>query len=65
MAQMVKAIRMILGMDNFGAAQSSPVDPVYGSIEVVDDAPARTSTLEEIDALEVSARSFLCIYTFI
>ncbi|KAF3790492.1 Uncharacterized protein EJ110_NYTH16292 [Nymphaea thermarum] len=52
MAQMVKAIRMILGMDNFGAAQNRPVDPVYGSIEVEDDAPARKPSLEEIDALE-------------
>lgn len=53
MAQMVKAIRMILGMDSIHSKQ-----PLKDSsdIEIQDDAPKRRPTLEEIDALEV------CLY---
>ncbi|CAN4115003.1 unnamed protein product [Withania somnifera] len=49
MAQMVKAIRMILGMDSLHLKQ-----PLKDSvnIEIQDDAPTRRPTLEEIDALE-------------
>ncbi|KAK4707893.1 hypothetical protein R3W88_028818 [Solanum pinnatisectum] len=49
MAQMVKAIRMILGMDSIHSKQ-----PLKDSsdIEIQDDAPKRRPTLEEIDALE-------------
>lgn len=49
MAQMVKAIRMILGMDSIHSKQ-----PLKDSsdIEIEDDAPKRRPTLEEIDALE-------------
>ncbi|PHT65026.1 hypothetical protein T459_29451 [Capsicum annuum] len=49
MAQMVKAIRMILGMDSLHSKQ-----PLKDSsdIEIQDDAPKRRPTLEEIDALE-------------
>ncbi|XP_023772031.1 protein SEEDLING PLASTID DEVELOPMENT 1 [Lactuca sativa] len=51
MAQMVKAIRMILGRDLFGAKlkqlKKNSVD-----IEIEDDVPRRKPSLEEIDALE-------------
>ncbi|KAM7463861.1 hypothetical protein LguiA_031982 [Lonicera macranthoides] len=48
MAQMVKAVRMILGMDSVSKRPSkSSVD-----IEIEDDAPKRKPSLEEIDALE-------------
>lgn len=51
MAQMVKAIRMILGRDSFGAklkqTRKSSID-----IEIEDDVPRRKPSLEEIDALE-------------
>nr|DAD48820.1 TPA_asm: hypothetical protein HUJ06_018757 [Nelumbo nucifera] len=52
MAQMVKAVRMILGMESFGpvlnrAHKNSSID-----IEIEDDAPKRKPSLEEIDALE-------------
>ncbi|KAK8918357.1 hypothetical protein KSP39_PZI021983 [Platanthera zijinensis] len=50
MAQMVKAIRMVLGA-NLGSATKVPLDCV-GKIEIEDDAPKRKPTLEEIDALE-------------
>ncbi|CAN4126626.1 unnamed protein product [Withania somnifera] len=49
MAQMVKAIRMILGMDSLHLKQ--PVKDSF-DIEIQDDAPKRRPTLEEIDALE-------------
>ncbi|XP_062091980.1 protein SEEDLING PLASTID DEVELOPMENT 1 [Humulus lupulus] len=51
MAQMVKAFRMILGMESFG---SSPKQPFKKSIdiEIEEDAPERKPSLEEIDALE-------------
>ncbi|KAJ7975014.1 P-loop containing nucleoside triphosphate hydrolases superfamily protein [Quillaja saponaria] len=51
MAQMVKAVRMIRGMESFGPmpkmAPSESLD-----IEIEDDAPKRKPSLEEIDALE-------------
>ncbi|KAL4554298.1 hypothetical protein LXL04_039577 [Taraxacum kok-saghyz] len=51
MAQMVKAIRMILGRDSFGAklkqSRKTSID-----IEIQDDVPKRKPSLEEIDALE-------------
>ncbi|KAK4367074.1 hypothetical protein RND71_014954 [Anisodus tanguticus] len=49
MAQMVKAIRMILGMDSLHSKQ--PLKDSF-DIEIQDDAPKRRPTLEEIDALE-------------
>ncbi|XP_057422741.1 protein SEEDLING PLASTID DEVELOPMENT 1 [Lotus japonicus] len=51
MAQMVKAVRMILGLESFGPP---PKKPLKGSldIEIEDDEPKRKPSLEEIDALE-------------
>ncbi|XP_059289030.1 protein SEEDLING PLASTID DEVELOPMENT 1 isoform X1 [Lycium ferocissimum] len=49
MAQMVKAIRMILGMDSLHSKQ--PLKDSF-DIAIQDDAPKRRPTLEEIDALE-------------
>ncbi|XP_019198839.1 PREDICTED: uncharacterized protein ycf45 [Ipomoea nil] len=49
MAQMVKAARMILGMDSYSSKQ--PLKNAF-DIEIEDDAPKRKPTLEEIDALE-------------
>ncbi|KAG5398906.1 hypothetical protein IGI04_020720 [Brassica rapa subsp. trilocularis] len=53
MAQMVKAVRMILGRESFGSApitieKKSSVD----DIEINDDAPESKPSLEELDALE-------------
>uniref|UniRef100_M4EM17 AAA+ ATPase domain-containing protein n=1 Tax=Brassica campestris TaxID=3711 RepID=M4EM17_BRACM len=52
-AQMVKAVRMILGRESFGSApitieKKSSVD----DIEINDDAPESKPSLEELDALE-------------
>lgn len=52
MAQMVKAVRMILGMESFGTISKLP-NKSTSDIEIEDDAPKRKPTLEEIDALEV------------
>lgn len=52
MAQMVKAVRMILGMESFGSIPKLPPKSSF-DIEIEDDAPKRKPTLEEIDALEV------------
>ncbi|CAL9089958.1 unnamed protein product [Musa acuminata var. zebrina] len=52
MAQMVKAVKMILGMNNFGSTQNESTKHMHKDIEVKDDAPMRKPTLEEIDALE-------------
>ncbi|XP_078435548.1 P-loop containing nucleoside triphosphate hydrolases superfamily protein [Wolffia australiana] len=49
MAQMVKAVRMILGMEAFGPVWADPLDK---DIEIEDDAPERKPSLEELDALE-------------
>lgn len=51
MAQMVKALRMILGMDTFGTKSNQPIKNSF-DIEIEDDAPKRKPSLEEIDALE-------------
>lgn len=52
MAQMVKAIRMILEMDSFTFTRKQS-GSTSSDIEVEDDAPKRRPSLEEIDALEV------------
>lgn len=52
MAQMVKAIRMILQMDSCAFTQKQSCS-TSSDIEVEDDAPKRRPSLEEIDALEV------------
>ncbi|ERN01283.1 uncharacterized protein ycf45 [Amborella trichopoda] len=52
MAQMVKAIRMILGMDTFGTVSRWSFKQPKRDIEIADDAPQRKPSLEEIDALE-------------
>uniref|UniRef100_A0A5B7BEW5 AAA+ ATPase domain-containing protein n=1 Tax=Davidia involucrata TaxID=16924 RepID=A0A5B7BEW5_DAVIN len=51
MAQMVKAVRMILGMDSFGSRSKQLLKSSI-DIEIEDDAPKRKPSLEEIDALE-------------
>lgn len=51
MAQMVKAIRMILEKFSFVAKSKKPVKS-SSDIEIEDDAPKRKPSLEEIDALE-------------
>ncbi|KAJ6892488.1 hypothetical protein NC651_025629 [Populus alba x Populus x berolinensis] len=51
MAQMVKALRMILGMESLGSSSQQPLKS-SSDIEIEDDAPKRKPTLEEIDALE-------------
>lgn len=54
MAQMVKAVRMILGMDIFGIKSNQQSINNSIDIEIEDDAPKRKPSLEEIDALEVN-----------
>ncbi|KAJ8759162.1 hypothetical protein K2173_004169 [Erythroxylum novogranatense] len=51
MAQMVKALRMILRIESFGSTAKEPSKSSF-DIEIQDDAPTRKPTLEEIDALE-------------
>ncbi|XP_062156944.1 protein SEEDLING PLASTID DEVELOPMENT 1 isoform X2 [Alnus glutinosa] len=51
MAQMVKAVRMILEMESFGPVSKQSLTNSF-DIEVEDDAPKRKPSLEEIDALE-------------
>ncbi|KHG18481.1 putative ycf45 [Gossypium arboreum] len=51
MAQMVKAVRMILERESY-ASRSRLLDRDSSDIEIEDDAPKRKPTLEEIDALE-------------
>ncbi|KNA20588.1 hypothetical protein SOVF_051000 [Spinacia oleracea] len=51
MAQMVKAIRMILGMESFGSVSKLPSKDML-DIEIEDDAPEGKPSLEELDALE-------------
>ncbi|XP_059628358.1 protein SEEDLING PLASTID DEVELOPMENT 1 [Cornus florida] len=48
MAQMVKAVRMILEMDSIGSISRKPLK----NFEIEDDAPKKKPSLEEIDALE-------------
>ncbi|KAK9158612.1 hypothetical protein Scep_005186 [Stephania cephalantha] len=52
MAQMVKAVRVILGMESFGSSSSSSLNRVATDVEIEDDAPQRKPSLEEVDALE-------------
>lgn len=59
MAQMVKAVRMILGLESFGPAKKPYNDAL--DIEIEDDEPKRKPSLEEIDALEVQAFPFLLL----
>lgn len=61
MAQMVKAVRMILGMDSYSSKQ--PLKNAF-DIEIEDDAPKRKPTLEEIDALEVHLFNLSRYYIF-
>lgn len=56
MAQMVKAVRMILGLESFGSLPKQPFTKSF-DIEIKDDAPERKPSLEEIDALEVHVLS--------
>ncbi|XVF75613.1 hypothetical protein PTKIN_Ptkin13bG0200800 [Pterospermum kingtungense] len=51
MAQMVKAVRMILERESYGSRSEHPNKNSF-DIEIEDDAPKRKPTLEEIDALE-------------
>ncbi|XP_039005068.1 protein SEEDLING PLASTID DEVELOPMENT 1-like [Hibiscus syriacus] len=51
MAQMVKAVRMILERESY-TSKSRLLNRNSSDIEVEDDAPKRKPTLEEIDALE-------------
>lgn len=51
LARVVKAVRMILGLDPCGSASDGSYGG-YSDIEIEDDAPKRIPTLEEIDALE-------------
>ncbi|KAF5467051.1 hypothetical protein F2P56_016917, partial [Juglans regia] len=51
MAQLVKAVRMILEMEPVGSV-SKPLPRNSFNIEIEDDAPKRKPSLEEIDALE-------------
>ncbi|GAA0145503.1 hypothetical protein LIER_05684 [Lithospermum erythrorhizon] len=51
MAQMVKAVRMIIGKDSISSVSKKPVKHSV-DIEIEDDAPPRKPSLEEIDALE-------------
>lgn len=53
MAQMVKAIRMILGIESYGSKLKQPAAKKYSDVEIEDDTPERKPSLEEIDALEV------------
>ena len=52
MAQMVKAVRMILGLESFGPTPKKALNECL-DIEIEDDEPKRKPSLEEIDALEV------------
>lgn len=59
MAQMVKAVRMILGMEAFGPVWTDPLNGLTKDIEIEDDAPERKPSLEELDALEVCSSASL------
>jgi len=58
MAQIVKAVRMIVGRDSSPSHKQPKV--MEGEIEIEDDAPKRKPSLEEIDALEVTASPHDC-----
>lgn len=51
MAQMVKAVRMLLGLESFGPTSKKQLSDSL-NIEIQDDEPKRKPSLEEIDALE-------------
>lgn len=53
MAQIVKAVKMIVGRDKLNAPSRKQPKVLEGEIEIEDDAPKRKPSLEEIDALEV------------
>lgn len=53
MAQIVKAVKMILRLDTVGSLSNTSVNHMARDIEIEDDAPRRKPSLEEIDALEV------------
>lgn len=70
MAQMVKAVRMILEMESFGPVSKDSKQSPSNSldIEIEDDAPKRKPSLEEIDALEVQVLShkyFPFLFSFV
>ncbi|KAJ4970941.1 hypothetical protein NE237_004040 [Protea cynaroides] len=52
MAQMVKAVRMILGLDSFGSTLNWQHRKCSSDIEIEDEVPKRKPSSEEIDALE-------------
>ncbi|XP_051206905.1 protein SEEDLING PLASTID DEVELOPMENT 1 [Lolium perenne] len=52
MAQIVKAVKMIVGRDELSAPSRKQPKVLEGEIEIQDDAPKRKPSLEEIDALE-------------
>ncbi|KAG2318089.1 hypothetical protein Bca4012_068947 [Brassica carinata] len=52
MAQMVKAVRMILGRESFGSAPITIEKSSVDDIEIKGDAPESKPSLEELDALE-------------
>ncbi|VAH01594.1 unnamed protein product [Triticum turgidum subsp. durum] len=52
MAQIVKAVKMIVGRDKLDAPSRKQPKVLEGEIEIEDDAPKRKPSLEEIDALE-------------
>ena len=60
MAQMVKAVRMILGLESFGPTPKKPYNDSR-DIEIEDDEPKQKPSLEEIDALEVQTLSVYLI----
>lgn len=61
MAQMVKAVRMILEMESVGSLPKQ-LDNNSFDIEIEDDAPKRKPSLEEIDALEV--HFLFCVFIY-
>ena len=63
MAQMVKAVRMILGLESFGPTPKKPLNECL-DIEIEDDEPKRKPSLEEIDALEVHTLYIFLNYYF-
>uniref|UniRef100_M8CCF3 AAA+ ATPase domain-containing protein n=1 Tax=Aegilops tauschii TaxID=37682 RepID=M8CCF3_AEGTA len=54
MAQIVKAVKMIVGRDKLDAPSRKQPKVLEGEIEIEDDAPKRKPSLEEIDALEIN-----------
>lgn len=63
MARMVKAVKMILGLESFGPMTKKPSNDESLDIKIEDEEPKRKPSLEEIDALEVppfSDKPLLC-----